>query len=127
MCFFNLKCQNVWMLTKIYLYTYYYIPFLNYQSFHHWHKLCKSSWRAKSVSTSNMCQSSSCSSSYMYTTVSCYCLTLNGRTIFIKVHSIENNTIYVYKYNLLNWFFLFIWDNNNIILINYCILFYYSN
>jgi hypothetical protein len=40
-------------------------------------------WRAKSVSTSNMCQSSLCSSNYMCTTVTCYCLTLNGRTIFI--------------------------------------------
>jgi hypothetical protein len=29
-------------------------------------------------------------------------MTLNGRTIFIKAHSINNNTIYIYKYNLLN-------------------------
>ena len=55
-------------------------------------KLCKSNWRAKSVSTSNISQSSSCSSNYMCTTVTC-CLTLNGRTIFIKAHSIDNNTI----------------------------------
>jgi len=57
-----------WMPTKICLYTYYYIPFLNDQSFHQT-KLCKSNWRAKSVSTSNMPQSSSCSSNYM-----CYLL-----------------------------------------------------
>ena len=87
---------GVWMPTKIYLYTYYYIPFLNDQSFHHWQKLCKSNLRAKSVSISNMCQSSSCPSNYMCRTVTCYCLTLNGRMIFIKAHSIDNNTIYVY-------------------------------
>ena len=95
---------QVWMPTKIYLHTYYYIPFLNDQSFHHWQKLCKSNWRAKSVSTSNMCQSSLCSSNYTCTTVTCYCLTLNGRTVFTKAHSIDKNTIYAYKYNFLNWF-----------------------
>jgi len=73
MCSFSLKCPNsasdfntmllcemclsisVWMPTQICLYTYYYIPLLNEQPFHHWQKLCKSNWRAKSVSTSNMC------------------------------------------------------------------------
>ena len=34
----------------------------------------------------------------------CYCLTLNGRMIFIKVYSINNNTIFVYEYNSLNCF-----------------------
>jgi hypothetical protein len=91
---------GVWMPTKIYLYTYYYIPFLIDQSFHHWQKLCKSNLRAISVSTSNMCQSSNC----MHTTVTSYCLTLNGRTIIVKAHSFANNTIYVEKYNLLNWY-----------------------
>jgi hypothetical protein len=52
---------------------------------------------------SNMCQSSN----YMCTTVTSYCLTLNGRTIFIKAHSIDNNTIYVKKYNLSNWYFFY--------------------
>jgi hypothetical protein len=37
--------------------------------------------------------------------ITCYCLALNGQTILIKAHSVDNNTIYVYKYNLLNWFF----------------------
>ena len=35
---------------------------------------------------------------YMCTTVTHYCLTLNGRTMYIKAHSIDNNTIYVYIY-----------------------------
>jgi hypothetical protein len=48
----------------------------------------------------------------MCTTGTSYCLTLNGWTSFIKAHSIENNTIYVYKYNFSNWFFvLFIFNN----------------
>ena len=94
---------GVWMPTKIYLHTYYYIPFLIDQSFHHWQKLCKSNLRAKSVSTSNMCHSSN----YVCTTVTSYCLTLNGRAIFIKAHSIDNNTIYVKKYNLSNWYFFY--------------------
>jgi hypothetical protein len=34
----------------------------------------------------------------MCTTVTHYCLTLNGRTMCIKAHSIDNNTIYVYIY-----------------------------
>jgi hypothetical protein len=50
-----------------------------------------------------MCQSSN----YMCITVTSYCLTLNGRTIFIKAHSIDNNTIYVKKYNILNWYFFY--------------------
>jgi hypothetical protein len=29
-----------------------------------------------------------------------------GWTIFTNVHSINKNTIYTYKYNLLNWFFI---------------------
>jgi hypothetical protein len=67
---------------------------LNDQSFHHWqnfvnqidernrfpHKICLSHHRVHPV-----------------TCVTCYCLTLNGRTIFIKAHSIDNNTIYVAK------------------------------
>jgi len=117
-CFFSVKCQNsasdliqcycakcVFLLAYeclqkyICIYcTYYYIPFLNDQSFHHWQKLCKSNWRGKSVSTSNMCQPSSSSSNYMCTTATYYCLTLNGRTMCIKAHSIDNNTIYVYIY-----------------------------
>ena len=59
-------------------------------------KVCKSNWRAKSVSTSKIFQSWSCSYNYMCRTVACYCLTLNGRMFFIKAHSIDNNTIYVY-------------------------------
>ena len=39
---------------------------------------------------------------HQITCATCYCLTLNGRTIFIKADSIDNNTIYVYKYNLIN-------------------------
>ena len=31
---------------------------------------------------------------------------VNGRTIFTKAHSIDKNTIYAYKYNLLNLFFI---------------------
>ena len=50
-------------------------------------------WRAKSVSTSNMCQSLSCPSNYMCTTVTWYCLTLICRTSFIQSHSIDDNTI----------------------------------
>ena len=80
--------------------------FLKWSVFHHWQILCKLNWPVKSVSTSNMCQSSSCSSNYMYTTVTYYCLTLNSWTIFTNVHSIDKNTIYTYKYNLLNWFFI---------------------
>jgi hypothetical protein len=100
--FFSVKCQNsmqevmqcyyakcvsiyVWMPTKIYLYTYYYIPFLNDQSFHHWQKLCKSNWWAKSVSKSNV-------GHRRFNPFTCYCLALNGRTILIKAHSIDNNT-----------------------------------
>ena len=35
---------------------------------------------------------------YMCTTVTHYFFTLNGRTMCIKAHSIDNNTIYVYIY-----------------------------
>ena len=44
---------------------------------------------------------------FMCTTVTRYCLTLNGRTICLKSHSLDNNTIYVNKYNLLNWLFFY--------------------
>jgi hypothetical protein len=73
---------GVWMSANICLYTYY-MPFINDQVFP---SPTKALWikmtRAKSVATSNMCQSSSFSSNYMCTPVTCYCLTLKGRTIF---------------------------------------------
>jgi hypothetical protein len=52
------------MLVCILLYT-----FLKWPVFPSLTKLCKSNWRAKSLSTSNMPQSSSCTSNYM-----CYLL-----------------------------------------------------
>jgi hypothetical protein len=69
---YNVIVRNVFFYRRtnayknIFVYTYYYIPFLNDQSLHHWQKLCKSNWRRKSVSTSNMCQSSSCPSNYLH-------------------------------------------------------------
>ena len=72
---------GVWMSANICLHTYD-MPFINDQSFYRRRKLCVSKWRAKSVATSNMCQSSSFSSNYMCTPVTCYYLTLKGRTIF---------------------------------------------
>ena len=56
---------SIWMPTKICLYTYYYIPFLNDQSFHHWqnfvnqidernrfpHQICLSHHRVHPITT----------------------------------------------------------------------------
>jgi hypothetical protein len=47
-----IKQYSLWQLNKLYKYT--------------WQQLCKSNWRRKSVSTSNMCQSSSCPSNYLH-------------------------------------------------------------
>jgi hypothetical protein len=50
-------------------------------------------WWTISFSTSNMRQSSPCASNYMCTIVTCYFVTLNGRTIWINSHFIDINTI----------------------------------
>jgi len=93
---------SVWMPTKICVYTCYYIPFLNDLSFHHWQKLCKSNWRAKSVSTSNIRQSSSYSfNCHVYDSYLVLFDFERSKDFFIKAHSIDNNKIYM----LLNWCF----------------------
>ena len=80
--FFSLKCQipcQIWynvIVRNVFIYQrmnayknmFVYIllhTFLKWSVFPSPTKLCKSNWRAKSVSTSNMPQSSSCSSNYM--------------------------------------------------------------
>ena len=95
--FFSLKCQNFvsdviqcysakCVRLSAYKNMFVYITYhsFNDQSFHHWRKLCKS----KLKSEIGFHIKYACSSNWS-------CFTLNGRTIFIKSHSIDNNTIYV--------------------------------
>jgi hypothetical protein len=94
---------GVWMLTKICLHKYTLHTFLKWPVFPSLTKtLCDQIDERNqfpNVSVIIMIN-------YICTTLTCYCLTFNGRTIFIKSHSIDNNKIYVYKYNSLNWFLL---------------------
>ena len=107
--FFSLKCQNSssdlihcysakCVCLSAYECLHKYIPFLNDQSFHHWQKLVNQiDERNRFPHQIWASHHRRCLSNYICIPVACYCLTLNGRTILIKVHSIDNNTIYVYS------------------------------
>ena len=84
----------------------YYISFLNDQSFHHWRKLCKSKLKSeigfhmKYVSVTIVFIQLHVFNSYQLL----FDLQRSTERFLIKSRSIDNNTTYVFKFDLLNWF-----------------------